>query len=89
MDIIQDIRGHNMFTQKEVQILKTIIELIDKKGCSPTVREIGREVNISSPTPVHSYLDKLESKGYISRAASCPRALTANKKVMKLTKLLE
>ena len=41
-----------MFTQREVQILKAILDLIDKKGYSQTVREIGEAVNLSSTSTV-------------------------------------
>jgi len=78
-----------MFTQREVQILKAILDLIDKKGYSPTVREIGEAVNLSSTSTVHKYLENLENKGCINRAKSSPRALSVTEKGLELIKLLE
>ena len=78
-----------MFNQREVQILKTIVELIDKKGYSPTIREIYKAVQLSSSSTVHSYLEKLENKGCIDRAIANPRALTVTERGLKLVKLLE
>lgn len=41
----------------------------------PTVREIGRAVNLSSPSTVHMHLRTLEALGYIKRDPNKPRAL--------------
>jgi len=41
----------------------------------PSVREICKALNISSTATVHGHLDTLESKGYISRMATKPRAI--------------
>ncbi len=44
-------------------------------GYPPTVREIGRAVNLSSPSTVHMHLRTLETLGYIKRDPNKPRAL--------------
>ncbi len=44
-------------------------------GYPPTVREIGRAVNLSSPSTVHMHLRTLEALGYIKRDPNKPRAL--------------
>lgn len=37
------------------------------RGYFPTVREIGRELGLSSPATVHAYLNRLHDKGYLKR----------------------
>lgn len=53
-------------TDREKAILEFIVES-KRKGITPTVREIGREVGLSSTATVFFYLRKLEEKGYIQR----------------------
>ncbi|MCP2519809.1 transcriptional repressor LexA [Candidatus Aminicenantes bacterium AC-708-M15] len=57
-----------MLTKKQRKILKVLEEFILKKGYSPSVRELGKELGLSSPATIHSYLLALERKGYIKRA---------------------
>lgn len=42
---------------------------------SPTVREIGKAVGLSSSSSIQGYLDELESGGYISRIPGSPRSI--------------
>lgn len=44
--------------------LKTFIE---RYKYTPTIRELGKYVELNSPATVYYYLKKLESKGYIKR----------------------
>ncbi|WP_027717792.1 transcriptional repressor LexA [Desulfovirgula thermocuniculi] len=62
-------------TRREAQILEYIKEHLNEKGYPPTVREIGRAVGLSSTSTVHSYLRRLEQKGYLRRDPTLPRAL--------------
>lgn len=61
--------------QKEELIMKVIKKNIRDKGYPPSVREIGLAVGLSSSSTVHGYLKRLESKGYLKRDATKPRAL--------------
>jgi len=54
-------------TDKQREILQVIRANIEKKGYSPTVREIGAAVNLSSSCSVKKHLDTLEAKGRIKR----------------------
>ncbi len=54
-------------TDKQAQILDTIKKFIAKNGFPPTVREIGKELDLNSPATTHFHLGKLESKGYIKK----------------------
>lgn len=50
----------------EKKLLKYIFEHINKKGLSPSLREISKYTQIKSPTTVKKYLDNLQDKGYIN-----------------------
>lgn len=45
------------------------------KGYPPSVREIGEAVGLASSSTVHGHLARLESKGYIRRDPTKPRAI--------------
>ena len=62
-------------TPKQEVILDILKKLIAKNGYPPTVREIGKELNLSSPATTHFHLDKLESKGYIKQDLNKNRTL--------------
>lgn len=62
-------------TKKQQQILNFIMDQIHRKGYPPSVREIGQAVGLSSSSTVHSHLVALQSKGYLRRDPSKPRAL--------------
>lgn len=61
--------------QSEIDILQFIKSEIQKKGYPPSVREICKGVNFKSTSTVHRHLEKLESKGYIRKDATKPRAI--------------
>lgn len=46
-----------------------------KKGTTPSIREIGKAVDLSSPSSIHYHLDNLEKMGYISRPKSKKRCI--------------
>jgi repressor LexA len=58
-----------------MQILEFIRKEVKNKNYPPSVREIGEAVGLSSSSTVHAHLAKLESKGYIRRDPSKPRAI--------------
>lgn len=62
-------------TARQGQILDFIRSEIHRRGFPPSVREIGEAVGLSSSSTVHSHLAALESKGFIRRDPSKPRAL--------------
>jgi repressor LexA len=51
------------------------VAYVDEHGYPPTVREIGEEVGLASPSTVHAHLANLERAGYIRRDPTKPRAL--------------
>src|SRR5690625_4971917 len=48
---------------------------VDVKGYPPSVREIAKAVGLASSSTVHGHLSRLESKGYIRRDPTKPRAI--------------
>ena len=61
--------------KREKAILKFIEKKITEDGYPPSVREIGKAVNLSSTATVHSYLAKLREKGYIKKEDKKGRTL--------------
>lgn len=62
-------------TDKQSVILQVLKKLVAKNGYPPTVREIGKEANLSSPATIHFHLQKLEEKGYIKKDDNKNRTL--------------
>ena len=62
-------------TPKQKDILDILKELIAKNGYPPTVREIGKRANLSSPATIHFHLKQLEKKGYIKQGENKNRTL--------------
>lgn len=62
-------------TERQRAILEVIHDHLDRRGYPPSVREIGEAVGLSSPSSVHAQLAQLESKGFLRRDPTKPRAL--------------
>jgi repressor LexA len=64
-----------MLTDRQQQIWNYLVEYVDSHGYPPTVREIGEEVGLASPSTVHAHLANLERAGLLKRDPTKPRAL--------------
>jgi SOS-response transcriptional repressors (RecA-mediated autopeptidases) len=62
-------------TEKQKNVLKTIEEFINKKGYSPTIRELGILLGLKFTSTVKGYIDRLVEGGYVKREEDCPRTL--------------
>lgn len=62
-------------TRRQSEVLSYVKEYIVSHGYPPTVREIGRALNISSPATIHAHLANLETKGFIRKEDSKNRAI--------------
>ena len=62
-------------SQKQTEILLYIKSEIQRQGYPPAVREICKGVGLKSTSTVHGHLEKLESKGYIRKDPTKPRAI--------------
>src|SRR5580700_5307336 len=64
-----------MLTERQRQIWNYLVDYVDRHGYPPTVREIGAEVGLASPSTVHAHLANLERAGLLRRDPTKPRAL--------------
>jgi repressor LexA len=64
-----------MLTDRQQQIWNYLVEYVDRHGYPPTVREIGEQVGLASPSTVHAHLANLERAGLLKRDPTKPRAL--------------
>ena len=62
-------------TKRQEEILTYIKEYMVSHGYPPTVREIGKDLGVSSPATIHSHLSKLVEKGFIKKDGSKNRAI--------------
>lgn len=54
-------------TYKQEEVLDVIKKSVKENGYPPTVREICRELGLSSPATAQFHLNALARKGYISK----------------------
>ena len=65
-----------VLTRKEKEVYDYICATIEENGYSPSVRDIRDNLGIKSTSTVHSYINKLEEKGYIRKQDGKSRTLT-------------
>ena len=68
-------RKDGTLNKREKAILKAIEKSVEAKGYAPSVREIGKEVGLSSTATVHGYLARLQDTGYIKKEDNKGRTL--------------
>ena len=57
-----------MVTEERLtMVMDYIRKFSEEHGYTPSVREIGKECGIKSTATVHSYLAKLQDKGYLNK----------------------
>jgi repressor LexA len=64
-----------VLTARQQEIWNFLVEYVDRHGYPPTVREIGEQVGLASPSTVHAHLANLERAGLLRRDPTKPRAL--------------
>ncbi|SFD78629.1 repressor LexA [Lentibacillus persicus] len=62
-------------SKRQEAILEYIKGEVNEKGYPPSVREIAVAVGLASSSTVHGHLARLESKGFIRRDPTKPRAI--------------
>ena len=62
-------------TARQRKIVRFITGWVHEHGYSPSIREIGRAVGLTSTSSVEHQLAALQAKGYLRRAAGCPRTV--------------
>ena len=64
---------------KLIRVMDYIRKFSEENGYTPSVREIGKECGIKSTATVHSYLEKLQTRGYLNKATNKKRSVTIGK----------
>jgi repressor LexA len=67
-------RGDGL-TPRQHKVLETIRDSVERRGYPPSMREIGDEAGLASPSSVSHQLMALERKGYLRRDPNRPRAI--------------
>lgn len=62
-------------TKREQDIFNFIIEYRNKKGYSPSIREIQKGVFLNSPNMIHRYLINIVNKGYLEYTPRIARSI--------------
>ena len=62
-------------TEKERKVYDYIKKVLERDGYAPSVRDIQNALGIKSTSTVHSYIERLESKGYIKKEQGKSRTL--------------
>ncbi|MBQ9011182.1 MAG: transcriptional repressor LexA [Bacilli bacterium] len=62
-------------TNRQKDVLDYVKSYIVSHGYPPTVREIGKALDISSPATIHAHLKNIEKKGFIRKDNSKNRAI--------------
>lgn len=65
--------------EKLIEVMDYIRKFTEENGYTPSVREIAKECGIKSTATVHSYLEKLQNKGYLNKATNKKRSMTISK----------
>ena len=60
---------------KLIRVMDYIRKFSEENGYTPSVREIGKECGIKSTATVHSYIEKLQTKGYLSKTTNKKRSV--------------
>ena len=64
-----------MITERDKEIFKVIKLFIKINGYSPTVREIAKLLDITSPSTVQAHINKLKDKEYITLVPNMNRTI--------------
>lgn len=68
-------KASNILTDKQQEILECIEEYMRDRGYPPSIRDICKQVGLSSSSTVFSHLNALEKKGYITRDDGAMRGI--------------
>ena len=68
-------RKSDGLSKRHELILKFLAKFQDENGYSPSIREIGESIDVTSTSLIDYYLKQLEEKGYISREQHISRSI--------------
>ena len=64
---------------KLIMVMDYIRKFSEENGFTPSVREICKECGIKSTATAHSYIEKLQDRGYLNKATNKKRSVTIGK----------
>ena len=64
---------------KLIMVMDYIRKFSEENGYTPSVREICKECSIKSTATAHSYIEKLQDRGYLNKANNKKRSVTIGK----------
>lgn len=62
--------------EKLTRVMDYIRRFSDENGYTPSVREIGQECGIKSTATVHSYIERLQDRGFLSKTDNKKRSVS-------------
>ncbi len=65
--------------EKLTKVMDYIRKYTEENGYTPSVREIAKECGIKSTATVHSYIERLQSRGYLNKTDNKKRAVSIGK----------
>ena len=65
--------------EKLIRIMDYIRRFSEENGYTPSVREIAKECGIKSTATVHSYIERLQNKGYLNKTDNKKRSVSIGK----------
>lgn len=65
--------------EKLYKVMDYIRKFTEENGYTPSVREIAQECGIKSTATVHSYISRLQDKGYLNKTDNKKRAVAIGK----------
>jgi repressor LexA len=74
-------RKRKGLSERHKKILRVLESFNDQNGYPPSIREIGKQTDISSTSVVNYYLEQLEEDGYIERDRNVSRGVRLLKTV--------
>lgn len=72
--ILMEIKTMHL-TKRQREIYEYLRDHIRSRGYAPSIAEIGKQFNLSSPATVHKHLSHLEEKGLIRKQQNLSRAI--------------
>ncbi len=83
--MVKGVKGINILSEKEKEILEIIEKFIDENGYSPTVREIAALSGLKSTSSVHGHIKRLKTKGLLTKGEEgMPRSITIKKEIRNI-----
>ncbi len=72
-------------TERQQQVLDSIVSSLDRRGSPPTLREISDRIGTRGTATAIAHLEALERKGYISRRSGARGIMLVNRTPLPVT----